>query len=37
VTYHDESDYSYGSSDSHHDSYEDSDRFSLIAPSSDFF
>lgn len=37
VTYHDESDHSYGSSDSHHDSHEDSDHLSLIAPSSDFF
>lgn len=37
VTYHDESDHSYGSSDPHHDNHDDSDRLSLIAPSSDFF
>ena len=37
VTYHDESDHSYGASDSHHDGHEDSSHFSLIAPSSDLF
>jgi hypothetical protein len=37
VTYHDESDHSYGSSDHHYDSHDDSDRLTLIAPSNDFF
>lgn len=37
VTYHDDLDHSYGSSDSHHHSHDDSDHLSLIAPSSDFF